>query len=132
MPNPPSPFLSSIHPKEHRPIIQLTNFETHPVMSDENENLSDAESTKQIAVDAIWDLLDCDSVIVVLVAECHGINAIAVRKKLVPPQDPDAGPMPVGFVYFVSKDPRDKKLESRVECVAWYISEIVINNVSPF
>lgn len=51
-----------------------------------------------------------------------GFNAVALLEKIIPPQDPDAGPMPFGFAYFLTKDLRDMTIVQRVVRAARYMS----------
>lgn len=88
------------------------------------------ETTDQIAIDLIWDLLDRSDVLPDLVTTWPGINAVAVREKLIPLFDPDAGPMPTGFAYFLIKDLRDMSISQRVDRAARFLSSLNVERYS--
>lgn len=96
-------------------------------MSDETKSPTGADSNDKDTIDLISDLLDRDFVLTDLLILCHGINAFAVQYKLIPPNDPDASQMSIGFAYVIGKDLPDMKMQSRVDRAARYMSETIIN-----
>lgn len=87
------------------------------------------QSPDKVAIDLIWDLLGLESVLLELVTQWTDVNAIAVREKPIPPQDSTAGPMPIGLAYFICKELRGMKPESRVDRAARNMSETVLNDM---
>lgn len=86
---------------------------------------STATSTNadQGLLDPIWDLLDRDVPLPDLVEDWPGINAVALQTQLVPTHDPSAGPMPLGFAYFLTKDPCPYRIANRVHRATKYMNE---------
>ena len=84
------------------------------------------ESKDDVSIDLIWQLLDRDDVLSDLITDWPGVNAVAVRTKLIPLHDPEAGPMPLGFAHFLVKDLRSIPLPRRVDRAARYMSSSVI------
>lgn len=80
-------------------------------------------------MDLVWDLLDRDEVLSDLVTTWPGVNAVALRSKLIPAHDPEAGPMPLGFAHFLVKDLRHIPLPRRVDRAARYMSSTVIDKI---
>lgn len=66
-----------------------------------------------------------------VVSEWPRVNNLAVRKHLVPPQNPGTGPMPVVFANFLLKDVRGLKSESRVNHAVRCMSKPIVNNMLP-
>lgn len=58
----------------------------------------------------IWSVFDRESMLPSDVASWPRSDALTIRKHLVPPQDPSAGPMPVGFAYFIQRELRSLDL----------------------
>lgn len=57
-----------------------------------------------------------------LITACPGMNAIALREKLIPSFETDAGPMPPGFSSFPLKDLRDMPITKCVDRAARCVS----------
>ena len=57
-----------------------------------------------------------------MVVDWPGINAVAVQKHLIPTNDPDAGPMQIGFAYFLLQDLLLMSMHQRVDHAARYMS----------
>lgn len=64
----------------------------------------------QSQLDLIWNLRDRDVPLPGLVEDWLGISAVALQPQLALLHDPSAGPMPLSFVIFFTKDPRAYKI----------------------
>lgn len=51
------------------------------------------------------------------------IYAVTLRDKLVPSHAPPAGPIPIEFAYFLSKDPRSLGIAHRIDRAVKYTNE---------
>lgn len=96
-------------------------------MSTKKSSSSVGKSKEKLAVDLISNFFNCDAVLPENVTEWPGVNALAIRDKIILAHDPSAGLMPLGFAYFIQKDLHRLKMQFRVDRAARYMSEPVIN-----
>lgn len=97
-------------------------------MCDEKAAFNRGESKEEVANDLIWGLFDRDCILTDPSDQPEN-NALTILKYLLPLHDLDVSAMQIGFTYFILKDLRDMKLESRIGQAAFNVSESVVSKM---
>lgn len=121
-PYPPHQSFSFIKPSTN-PSVSLYTPKRSRSSTQIDSNSPATSPSAQDQIDLIWDILDRDKILPDLVADWPGINAVAPRDHLISLHDQDAGPMPISFACFLTKDPCPYSSAHNVDRDAKYMNE---------